>query len=253
VPGTQKAPCRPRLAGLHVLYKLKYGTLSTLYSPMPVAASTLTGRRRPSTRVTRWTIGTATDVGAAYGQRGRGNDWARKLNTESASDNLNGVRPAGEYTQLPHAVRRGYACSSGARRYRLSRRRLCSGCAQLATCMGEAAGTGQNLINKACASDKYSMGGKCTGWVGAVASARRVGPPQRGHHNVACTGAHYLAGRWLAKRSASVVSTAASARGAVSARPVARLRPKRPRCSSISLRGSGFVIRSAGFCVPRTL
>ncbi len=51
MPGTPVAPCRPQSAGLHVLYKIKYGTLSTLFSPMPVAASTLTGRRRPSMRV----------------------------------------------------------------------------------------------------------------------------------------------------------------------------------------------------------
>jgi hypothetical protein len=88
--------------------------------------------------------------------------------------------------------------------------------------------------------------------VGASASARRVGRPPRGYRNVACTGAHYC-DRWLARRSANVVSTAASARGAVSARPVARLRPRRPRCASISLRGKGFVMRSAGFSVPSTL
>ena len=53
--------------------------------------------------------------------------------------------------------------------------------------------------------------------------------------------------------SASVVSTPASALGAVSARPVARLSPRLPRCLSISGRDSGFVKRSAGFSVPRTL
>ena len=89
--------------------------------------------------------------------------------------------------------------------------------------------------------------------VGAVASARRAGRPQRGYRGVACTGARYLAGRWRARRSASVVSTAASARGAVAARPVARLSPRRPRCASISARDKGFVSKSAGFSVPRTL
>jgi hypothetical protein len=55
MPGTQVAPCKPpticvRSRRARTCYKIKYGTLSRLISPMPVAASTLTGRRRPDTR-----------------------------------------------------------------------------------------------------------------------------------------------------------------------------------------------------------
>ena len=81
------------------------------------------------------------------------------------------------------------------------------------------------------------------------ASARRAGHPRRAHLDVACTGLLPCCSRHRAK----VSSTSASARGADSARPVALLRPRRPRCESISARGSGFVIRSAGFSVPNTL
>ncbi len=86
------------------------------------------------------------------------------------------------------------------------------------------------------------------------ARARRVGQPMRpARKRRVHWGATYCADRWFANRSANVVSTLASARGALSARPVARLSPRRPRCPSISARGRGFVIRSAGFSVPNTL
>mgnify|MGYP000435449505 CR=1 FL=1 len=82
---------RTQSAGSHVLYQIKYGTLSRLISPMPA-----------STGVARGTIGSATGTGDAYGQRARGNDGFQALSG----------RPAGGYTQLPLAVRRGYATAA---------------------------------------------------------------------------------------------------------------------------------------------
>ena len=86
----------------------------------------------------------------------------------------------------------------------------------------------------------------------SLISARRAGPPRRGHHDVACTEGRAV-DCWRALRSANVVSTVESAAGAVAARPAARLRPKRARWPSISARANGLVIKSAGFSVPRTL
>ncbi len=58
------------------------------------------------------------------------------IDKEALMTYLNWVRSAGECSRLPLAVRRVYARCSGARRYRLSRRRLSVGRAKLAICMG---------------------------------------------------------------------------------------------------------------------
>ncbi len=61
---------------------------------------------------------------------------------------LKWVRSAGEYSQLPLAVRRVYARCSGARRYRLSRRRLCVGRTRRAVVLAKPAYASQGQIDK---------------------------------------------------------------------------------------------------------
>jgi len=68
---------------------------------------------------------------------------------------LKGVRPAGEYTQLPHAVRRGCARISGARRYRLSRRLLCVGRTRLAVVLAKPTYASQGQVDKRNANAYY--------------------------------------------------------------------------------------------------
>ena len=70
------------------------------------------------------------------------------IDTEALVTYLKWVRSAGQSSQLPLAVRRVYARCSGARRYRLSRRRLCVGRTRRAVVLAKPAYASQGQIDK---------------------------------------------------------------------------------------------------------
>ncbi len=149
---------RTQSAGSHVLYKIKYGTLSRLISPMPA-----------STRVARGTIGTATGTGDAYGQRARGNERCSKAGARRESiHNSPSPCAAGAHAA---AARGGTDCPAGGSALGV----------WLAICMGNATYTGQNGIIKQLMHIKrvgrhqLPHAGRCLNPVGEAA------PKQWGH------------------------------------------------------------------------